>query len=82
VISIVIISKDKADLDGTLEHVREHARDLAEPSEILVVDASRLQHFQQLHAYEVRWLDFRPPERVGLSIPHQRNAGFGRRAVK
>jgi GT2 family glycosyltransferase len=77
VISIVIISKDELGLDGTLEHVREHARNLAEPSEILVVDASagRLGHIQQRHATEVQWLDFEPPAGLGISIPHQRNAG-------
>jgi glycosyltransferase involved in cell wall biosynthesis len=58
VISIVIISKDAEGLDGTLEHVRQQARDLAEPSEIIVVDAAAdgLRYIRQRHANEVRWL--------------------------
>jgi GT2 family glycosyltransferase len=76
-ISIVIISKDEPALDGTLEQVQVQVQDLAEPSEILVVDASagRLQHIQQRHASKVRWLDYQPPAGLGISIPHQRNAG-------
>jgi len=77
VISIVIISKDEGSLDGTLEQVRGQVRDLTEPTEVVVVDASagRLRHIQQRHESEVRWLDFQPPPGVNISIPHQRNAG-------
>ena len=76
-ISIVIVSKDEESLDSTLEQVRGQARDLAEPSEIVVVDASagRLRRIQQRHANDVQWLDFEAPAGVGVSIPHQRNVG-------
>ncbi len=76
-ISIVIISKDEAGLDDTLADVTRQAADLGEPCEVVVVDAScgRLDHIRRRHADRVRWLPFRQPEGVAVSIPHQRNAG-------
>jgi cellulose synthase/poly-beta-1,6-N-acetylglucosamine synthase-like glycosyltransferase len=76
-ISIVIISKDEPDLDGTLTDVASQASSLTEPCETVVVDASsrRLDYIRQRHASTVRWLDFQPPPGVRISIPHQRNAG-------
>lgn len=76
-ISIVIISKDEAGLDNTLTHVVGEADSLAEPCEVVVVDASsgRLDHIKQRHAATVRWVDFKQPPGVLVSIPHQRNAG-------
>lgn len=76
-ISIVIISKDEPSLDGTLTDVTRQAEDLNEPCEVIVVDASsgRLDHIRQRHAGRVRWLQFEQPQGVGISIPHQRNAG-------
>src|SRR5450755_79517 len=75
-ISIVIISKGEASLDGTLTDVARQAQAL-EPSEIIVVDASdgRLDHIRQRHETAVRWMQFRSPPGVTTSIPHQRNAG-------
>ena len=76
-ISIVIISKDEAGLDDTLNDVAGQASSLPEPCETVVVDASsrRLDYIRQRHASTVRWLGFQPPPGVRISIPHQRNAG-------
>jgi cellulose synthase/poly-beta-1,6-N-acetylglucosamine synthase-like glycosyltransferase len=76
-ISIIIISKDEPELDGTLTHVARHAKSLSEPAEVLVVDASdgRLDHIRERHQDEVQWLRFDRSPGVGVSIPHQRNAG-------
>jgi len=76
-ISVVIISKDEADLDDTLVDVVDQASSLTEPCEIVVVDASsrRLDYIRQRHVSTVRWLDFQPPPDVRISIPHQRNVG-------
>ena len=76
-ISIVIVSKDEASLHDTLTAVACQAQVLSEPSEIVVVDASdgRLDHIRRRHEAAVRWLPYRQPPRVTVSIPHQRNAG-------
>lgn len=76
-ISIVIISKDEPQLDETLAHVVHQARSLTEPAEVIVVDASegRLDHIRDRHRRDVRWMRFDQPPGVGVSIPHQRNAG-------
>jgi glycosyltransferase involved in cell wall biosynthesis len=76
-ISIVIISKDEAALDDTLTDVAGQASSLTEPYEIVVVDASshRLDYIRQRHEPAVRWVDFKQPPGVRVSIPHQRNAG-------
>jgi len=76
-ISIVIISKDEASLDQTISDVTEQAGSLAEPWEIVVVDASsgRLDYIRQRHEATVRWVPFEQPPGVRVSIPHQRNAG-------
>jgi len=76
-ISVVIISKDEVGLDETLADVVSQAKDLSEPSEVVVVDASagRLDHIRLRHEAEVRWIDFKQPPGVRVSIPHQRNAG-------
>jgi GT2 family glycosyltransferase len=77
VISVVIISKDESSLDETLTDVAGQLATLAEPGEIVVIDASsgRLDHIRRAHEGKVRWLDFQPPAGVRVSIPHQRNAG-------
>lgn len=76
-ISVVIISKDEAGLDETLGIVKSQVAGLSEPGEVLVVDASagRLDYVRERHQAEVRWIDFRPPAGVRISIPHQRNTG-------
>jgi GT2 family glycosyltransferase len=76
-ISVVIISKDEPALDGTLTALRNQASSLAEPCEILVVDASdgRLDHIRRAHEPAVRWIQFERPAGAGVTIPHQRNAG-------
>ena len=76
-ISIVIISKDEESLDDTLTDVTHQAKRLAEPSEIVVVDASsgRLDKIRLRHEARVRWIQFAQPPGVRVSIPHQRNAG-------
>ena len=76
-ISIVIISKDEANLDTTLTDVTCEAADLGESCEVIVVDASegRLDHVRRRHADRVRWVQFQQPRGVAISIPHQRNAG-------
>jgi GT2 family glycosyltransferase len=76
-ISVVIISKDEESLDDTLVDVAKQASSLAEPYEIVVVDASsnRLDHIKRRHAGEVCWLEFIQPAGVRVSIPHQRNVG-------
>jgi glycosyltransferase involved in cell wall biosynthesis len=81
-ISVVIISKDEAGLDETVTELASQFEMLAEPAEIVVIDASagRLDHIRRRHADTVRWIDFVPPPGVLVSIPHQRNAGV--RAAK
>jgi GT2 family glycosyltransferase len=76
-ISVVIISKDEPALDGTLKALRDQVTDIAEPCEILVVDASegRLDHIKREHEPDVRWIQFQRPPGAGVTIPHQRNAG-------
>jgi GT2 family glycosyltransferase len=77
VISVVVISKDEPALDDTLRAVERQAGALAEPGEVVVVDASegRLDGVRRRHP-GVRWLDFTRPPGVRISIPHQRNAGI------
>lgn len=76
-ISIVIISKDEPALDDTVTDVIHQAKDLSEPSEIVVVDASdgRLDHIRWRHETAARWVQFKQPPGKCISIPHQRNAG-------
>lgn len=76
-ISVVVISKDEPALDETLTALHDQAADLAEPCEILVVDASdgRLDHIRRAHGTRVRWIQFQRPAGAGVTIPHQRNAG-------
>ena len=76
-ISVVIISKDEAALDDTLTEVTDQVNSLAEPGEILVVDASsgRLDHIRDRHSATVRWLEFQPLPGIQVTIPHQRNTG-------
>jgi glycosyltransferase involved in cell wall biosynthesis len=76
-ISVVIISKDESSLDETLTDVAGQLATLAEPGEIVVIDASRgrLDHIRRNHQETVRWVDFQPPADVRVSIPHQRNVG-------
>jgi glycosyltransferase involved in cell wall biosynthesis len=76
-ISIVIISKDEANLDETLTIVTDQVAGLSEPGEVLVIDASagRLDYIRQRHVAQVKWIDFQAPLGVSISIPHQRNVG-------
>jgi cellulose synthase/poly-beta-1,6-N-acetylglucosamine synthase-like glycosyltransferase len=75
-ISFVIISKDEAALGATLDALDAERSRLGEPSEIIVVDASQQRPAEAGAAREgVRWIDFRPPDGVRVSIPHQRNRG-------
>lgn len=76
-ISVVIISKDEAALDHTLEEAAVQVNSLTEPGEILVVDASsgRLDAIRDRHVATVRWLEFQPVPGIRITIPHQRNAG-------
>ena len=76
-ISVVIISKDEPSLDDTLAIVTAQVAGSGEPGEVFVVDASagRLDHIRQRHEAQVRWIDFRPPAGVSISIPYQRNVG-------
>jgi GT2 family glycosyltransferase len=76
-ISIVVISKDEPALDATLTDLTAQAKELGRPSEVVVVDASegRLDPIRRRHADAIRWVRFRQPQGVAVSIPHQRNAG-------
>ena len=76
-ISIVIISKDEPSLDKTLTDVIFQTQSIEESSEIVVVDASdgRLDHIRLHHGTSVRWVQFKQPPGVRISIPHQRNVG-------
>jgi len=76
-ISVVVISKDEPSLGETLTDVTSQLASLAEPGEIVVVDASdgRLDDIRRSHEKTVRWLDFPPLPDVRVSIPHQRNVG-------
>jgi GT2 family glycosyltransferase len=76
-ISIVIISKDEESLDDTATDLVRQAKDLGEPTEIVIIDASdgRLDYIRHRHEANVRWVQFAQPPGVEVSIPHQRNAG-------
>lgn len=76
-ISIVIICKDEPSLEGTVLDVISQAKCLEESSEVVIVDASdgRLDHIRLRYETEVRWVQFKQPPGVRVSIPHQRNAG-------
>lgn len=76
-VSIVIISKDEPEVDGTLEAVVAQARAIDLAAEVIVVDASagRLDRVRQWHGDAIRWIDFVAPADVQVSIPHQRNVG-------
>jgi GT2 family glycosyltransferase len=76
-ISVVIISKDEPAIDATLTALRDQARGLPQPCEIVVIDASdgRLDHIGRAHEPDVRWIRFERPAGAGVTIPHQRNAG-------
>lgn len=76
-ISIVIISKDEPGLDDTVTYVIKQMNDLAEPSEVVIIDASdgRLDQIRKRHEPSVRWVQFERPLGVRTSIPHQRNVG-------
>ena len=76
VISLVVISRDEPQLALTLEELESEARSVRATCELVVVDASenRLDHIRRAHP-DVRWIDFRPPPEVRVSIPYQRNAG-------
>jgi glycosyltransferase involved in cell wall biosynthesis len=79
-ISVVIISKDEPELDRTLGMVREQLDASGHCGEIIVVDASegRLEAVRHRHEGNVDWIDFVRPRGVGITIPHQRNAGIRR----
>jgi GT2 family glycosyltransferase len=76
-ISIVIISKDEASLDGTLTAVTSQVKTIQESAEIVVVDASdrRLDPIRMRHEAQVRWIQFDQPPGATVTIPHQRNVG-------
>lgn len=79
-ISVVIVSKDEPSLDDTLEEVTTQLACLAEsglPGEAIVVDASsgRLDSIRRRHP-QVRWIDYRQPDGVSVTIAHQRNVGI------
>jgi len=75
-ISVVITCKDEPLLADTLTALEGKLARCDLESEIVVVDASegRLDDIRQSHP-RIRWLDFRPPAGVEVSIPHQRNRG-------
>jgi GT2 family glycosyltransferase len=76
VISVVVISKDERALDGTLGDLATQRAPDGDAVEVVVVDASdgRLDDVRDAHP-GVRWIPFRRPPGVRVSIPHQRNAG-------
>ncbi len=76
-ISIVIISKDEPSLDETISDVVYQTKEIEQPSEIVIVDASdgRLDHIRLRYEAHVCWVEFKQPPGVRVSIPHQRNAG-------
>jgi GT2 family glycosyltransferase len=76
-ISIVIISKDESSLDDTLADVIAEVKALRQPAEIVLVDASegRLERVRLRHERDVRWIEYRQPPGLRVTIPHQRNTG-------
>jgi hypothetical protein len=77
VISLVVICRDERQLGLTLRGLEHEASSLDSRCELILVDASqgRLEHIRRAHP-DVRWINFTPPHRVRVSIPHQRNAGL------
>lgn len=75
-ISLVVICRDERQLGLTLRGLEHEASSLNSRCELILVDASqgRLEQIRRAHP-DVRWIDFMPPPRLRVSIPHQRNAG-------
>lgn len=80
-VSVVIVSRDEPQLGATLEELgrqlgAEAGRGIAKASEVLVVDASssRLERVREAHPW-VRWIDFKAPPGLGVTIALQRNTG-------
>ena len=73
-VSIVIISKDEAQLDATLMAVGGIQPGVVD--QVVVVDASqrRLDAIRVAHPW-VEWIDYAQPQGVRVTIPHQRNLG-------
>jgi glycosyltransferase involved in cell wall biosynthesis len=73
-ISVLIPVKDDPRLDRLLTELESQAADIAEETEIVVVDASagRLSWIQARHPH-ARWLESSPLPAGARPIPHQRN---------
>ena len=73
-ISVVVLSKDEAELAVTLELLQPQCESLG--AECVVVDASalRLESIHRAHPW-VTWIDYSGPFWRSSTIPHQRNAG-------
>lgn len=73
-ISIVVISKDEPALEYTLA-ILHRLTGVLPDVEVVVVDASegRLDYLRD--RTKVTWIDFTAPDKVRVSIPHQRNVG-------
>jgi cellulose synthase/poly-beta-1,6-N-acetylglucosamine synthase-like glycosyltransferase len=78
-ISVIIISKDEPALGDTLAGVCYGRAEVEQDIEVIVVDASegRLDHIRDRFQGQVKWLAFRQPPGVRITIPHQRNFGVG-----
>jgi len=73
-ISVVLISKDEANLAVTLDRLLPECQSMN--AECVVVEASqgRMETIKGRHSW-VRWIDFAPVPGRRFTIPHQRNAG-------
>jgi GT2 family glycosyltransferase len=80
-ISVIVISKNERGLHDTLvaleEQVHSRCQDSDDSIDITVVDASNgmLSHIEKTFPH-VRWLNFKTPDGIRVSIPHQRNVGI------
>lgn len=75
-ISVVVISKNEPGLGETIDRLIAQTQDLSEEAELVVVDASDDPSMARAADFpNVRWIDYEPPARVGISIPQQRNLG-------
>ena len=75
--SVVIVNKDERSLSDTLDALKPFVGQLLD--EVLVVDASNgaLDDIRLSHVW-ARWIDYKQPLGVRITIAHQRNIGVRR----
>ncbi|MGC2169607.1 MAG: glycosyltransferase, partial [Acidimicrobiales bacterium] len=72
--SLVIVNKNERGIADTLDALKPFVGNILH--EVLVIDASNgvLDDIRQSHEW-TKWIDFKQPEGVGITIARQRNVG-------